>query len=226
MRGTWNGYPEPVSGPGIDPKDLRVSDGERAHVLALLEKATGRGLIDLAEFSDRSATVVAARTRGELNAVLLDLPGLVIAGRTVAQAGQQASADPAPSFPLGPGRSVPALQLTGWGSRDFKGYWVAPARIVIGGPVASTRLNFTSAQLTSRDVTIEFQNNAYGSVELIVPDGSAVRFDGLQMRSGGVDNRVRPGFGSGVLNLTLTGVKRGGSVLIRYPRRGLFGGRG
>ena len=75
-----------MPGQGVDPKDLRVSDAERAHVMSLLEKATGRGLITLAEFSDRSSTVIHARTRGELNAVLLDLPGLAIAGRSLGQA--------------------------------------------------------------------------------------------------------------------------------------------
>ena len=72
-----------MPGSPIDPRDLRVSDDERAHVLALLEKATGRGLIDLGEYTERSAKVISARTRGDLNAVLLDLPGLEIGGRSV-----------------------------------------------------------------------------------------------------------------------------------------------
>ena len=63
----------------IDPKDLRVSDAERTHVLVLLERATGSGLLNVHEYASRSAAVVAARTRGELNAVLVDLPGLQIA---------------------------------------------------------------------------------------------------------------------------------------------------
>ena len=32
-----------VPGSAIDPRELRVSDAERAHVMSLLEKATGRG---------------------------------------------------------------------------------------------------------------------------------------------------------------------------------------
>ena len=77
----------------VDPRDLRVSDDERSHVLALLEKATGRGLIDLGEYTERSGLVIAARTRRDLNAVLLDLPGLEIAGRTV-DAAQHAAQPP------------------------------------------------------------------------------------------------------------------------------------
>ena len=42
-----------MAGSTIDPRDLRVSDAERAHVMSLLEKATGRGLINLAEFDER-----------------------------------------------------------------------------------------------------------------------------------------------------------------------------
>jgi Mrp family chromosome partitioning ATPase len=64
--------------PGIDPRDLRVSDAEREHVASLLHRALERGLLDLAEFSTRVDAAMAARTRGELNAVLVDLPGVVV----------------------------------------------------------------------------------------------------------------------------------------------------
>ena len=56
-------YSRVMPGSPIDPRDLRVSDDERSHVLTLLEKATGRGLIDLGEYTERSAKVIAARTR-------------------------------------------------------------------------------------------------------------------------------------------------------------------
>ena len=90
-----------MPGSPIDPRDIRVSDDERSHVLGLLEKATGRGLIDLGEYTERSAKVISARTRGDLNAVLLDLPGLEIAGRSVegAQHGDSA-AEPADAWVL------------------------------------------------------------------------------------------------------------------------------
>ncbi|GAB3912943.1 hypothetical protein GCM10029964_121640 [Kibdelosporangium lantanae] len=64
--------------PGINPRDLRVSDAEREHVAGLLNRALERGLLDLDEFGTRLSAAMAARTRGELNALLLDLPGLVV----------------------------------------------------------------------------------------------------------------------------------------------------
>ncbi|HYS41922.1 MAG TPA: DUF1707 domain-containing protein, partial [Pseudonocardiaceae bacterium] len=55
---------------------MRVSDAERQHVADLLQKAVGRGLITLDEFTERTDRALAARTRGELNGVLVDLVDL------------------------------------------------------------------------------------------------------------------------------------------------------
>ncbi len=210
-----------MPGSPIDPRDLRVSDDERSHVLALLEKATGRGLIDIEEYTERSGRVIAARTRRDLNAVLIDLPGLQIAGRSV----DAASAVTRPVPTAGPGfsgavrpPSGPVLELLGWGSRTFKGYWTVPPLVVIGGTGASTRLDFTQAQLTSPTVTIEFRSNYGGAAELIVPVGSSVRLDGLQMRGGHVHNKVDPRSGGRGMTLVLTGVKKSGSILVRHPK--------
>jgi len=216
-----------MAGSPIDPRDLRVSDDERSHVLALLEKATGRGLIDLGEYTERSARVISARTRGDLNAVLLDLPGLEIAGRTVDDAQHVATPQvrPTPGFSgavQGGGEQRGVLELTGWGSRTFKGYWTAPPLIVVGGTGASTRLDFTTAQLISPTVTVEFRGNYGGAAEIVVPPGSAVRLDGLQMRGGNINNKVAPVNGTNGMTLVLTGMKKGGSVTIRHPRQGMF----
>lgn len=218
-----------MSEPAIDPRLLRVSDDERSHVLRLLEKATGRGLINLDEYNDRSELVLAARTRGELNAVLLDLPGLHIAGRTVDQARQEVSAPTAagpgysgaPRMSYGPAQT---LELTGWGSRSFKGHWTVPAKIVVGGFGASTKLDFSEAVLTSRVVTIEFRGNFGGSCELILPRGASVRFDGLAMRGASMRNKLTPG-GHGIVDLVLTGTKSGGAVAVRYSRQNWWAGQ-
>lgn len=216
-----------MPGSPIDPRDLRVSDDERSHVLALLEKATGRGLIDLGEYTERSARVISARTRGDLNAVLLDLPGLEIGGRTVGDA-QHVTSPPARSTPgysgaaAGHGDHRGVLELTGWGSRTFKGYWTAPPLIVIGGTGASTRLDFSTAQLISPTVTVEFRGNYGGAAEMVVPPGSAVRVDGLQMRGGNINNKVAPVNGTNGMTLVLTGMKKGGSVTIRHPKQGML----
>ena len=42
----------------------------------LLQRAVGQGMLSLGEFTERMDTALAAKTRGELNAVLVDLPGM------------------------------------------------------------------------------------------------------------------------------------------------------
>ena len=54
--------------------DLRVSDVERRIVQDRLHRAVGAGQLDLHEFDERVQAVWAARTRGELQRVTLDLP--------------------------------------------------------------------------------------------------------------------------------------------------------
>ena len=54
--------------------DLRVSDVERTAVQQRLHRAVGAGQLDLREYDERLQAVWAARTRGELERVTLDLP--------------------------------------------------------------------------------------------------------------------------------------------------------
>lgn len=65
----------------VSDRDLPVSDTEREHVGQLLQRAVGLGLLSLDEFTGRMDVALAATTRAELNAVLIDLPGLRIVRR-------------------------------------------------------------------------------------------------------------------------------------------------
>jgi hypothetical protein len=68
-RGTIAGVSEPVR-----PEDLRVSDAERQNVADRLRVAQEVGQLDIHEFDERVRSVWAARTRGELERVTVDLP--------------------------------------------------------------------------------------------------------------------------------------------------------
>ena len=58
----------------VRPEDLRVSDAERQNVADRLRVAQEVGQLDIHEFDDRVRSVWAARTRGELERVIADLP--------------------------------------------------------------------------------------------------------------------------------------------------------
>lgn len=89
----------------VDARDFRVSDEEREHVVKLLQRAIGRGLIDLDEFTERTDIAYASATRGQLNVVLSDLPGLVHADAP------RPGADPTTPTPHAPSGSP--MQLVG-----------------------------------------------------------------------------------------------------------------
>ncbi|EUA34247.1 hypothetical protein I553_7430 [Mycobacterium xenopi 4042] len=55
--------------------DLRISDADRNGTLRRLHNAVALGLIDINEFEQRSSQVSYARTRGELDGLVGDLPG-------------------------------------------------------------------------------------------------------------------------------------------------------
>ncbi len=198
-----------MTGPAIHPRNVPASDADRSMAVQLLERAIGRGYIDLPQFSERSHRAVQARTRADLDLLLLDLPGLQLADR---------SADPATRPPAAPA----ALALRGYGSRRLTGAWTVPALITVEGWGAATRLDFTQARLSTRLVTVQFRSNLGGVVHLRVPPGTAVRFDGLDLRGCSVHDRQPPDRAAGPppLTLALVGVKRYGSITISRPRSG------
>src|SRR5215467_15671917 len=53
---------------------VRVSDAERDAVVARLNDATGEGRLTVEEFSERVSAALAAKTRGDLDVLLTDLP--------------------------------------------------------------------------------------------------------------------------------------------------------
>ena len=205
-----------MNDPVSDPRELRVSDAEREHVAQLLQRAVGRGLIDLAEFGERTDAALAARTRGQLNAVLADLPGLVHPER------------PGPAVARRPGVQPPAVTEDAGpriravlGSVTRRGDWDVPARLVVETTMGSVKLDLSEATVPHERVEIELDVLA-ASVEVRLPAGARIDTGALQVTLSSVDvrRRVRAG-GDGPL-FVLTGSVRVGSVDVRPPRRTLF----
>lgn len=186
----------PPPGP-VDPRSLRVSDAEREHVVGLLQKAIGQGLLTLDEFTVRTDTALAARTRGELNAVLIDLPGMV----------HNEVAQPNPNQPVELRATMSSLKRSG--------RWVVPRRLVVRNRMGSTELDFTEAQIDHAEVHIELDVTG-GSVELLLPAGSSVRTDDVDVNMGSIKDKVgadqpsRPHF-------VVSGSVRAGSLKIKRP---------
>jgi len=195
----------------LSPRDLRVSDTEREHVVEVLQKAIGRGMIDLDEFTARTDTALAARTRGELNAVLTDLPGLV---HPEAYAG-------APALSYAPDQR---LELNAkYSSLVRNGRWLVPPEVVVRNRYGSTKLDFSEAQVTTPVVRIELDCK-WGSVEVVIPEQAAVDLNAItEIKYGSLQDRTGSDGRPGTPRLVFAGRLHGGSLTIRHPRRGLFG---
>ncbi|HEV7451720.1 MAG TPA: DUF1707 domain-containing protein [Pseudonocardiaceae bacterium] len=185
----------------VEPRDLRVSDAEREHVGELLQRAVGQGRLTVDEFAERMDAAMAARTRGELNAVLLDLPGFTLAHPAASE----------------------VLELSHhFGELNRRGPWRVPPRVRLVGYFGSSLLDFTNAVLASPTVTLELDKTG-GSTTIVVPEGATVDTDGLRVTVGSVKDftvrRIEPG----PVHFVITGRSTMGEVRIAHPRRWRLG---
>jgi len=223
------GGPESVSdgvGAGVGSRDLRVSDGEREHVGQLLQRAVGLGMLSLGEFTERMDTALAAKTRGELNKVLLDLPGVRLIGEPDAERPLNNHKHPPPppprAKPTGNGSAqmgavVPSAVIRGRMSNlARRGPWQVPPVLRINGVLSSVTLDFTGAVMTTQ--VVELQIDDYGSsLTLILPTEATVDLNGLDLVGASANNKVRSGPPIGPLHLVVHGRSRFGSVIAKHP---------
>jgi hypothetical protein len=176
--------------------DLRVSDADRTHVSQLLERAVGQGMLTLDEFSERIDMTLAARTRGELGAVVADLPGVELPH---------------------PGTPTPAVaeQLRGRMSTvSRRGQWTVPPRLALNTRMCDTTLDFSSATLQSTTVLLDIDDYC-STTNLVLPDGATADLNGVETFAGSTTAKVPYGPPSERLHLVVRGRVRFGSVTAR-----------
>ncbi|BBX87670.1 DUF1707 SHOCT-like domain-containing protein [Mycolicibacterium aubagnense] len=180
---------------------LRVSDADRNGTLRRLHNAVALGLIDMNEFSERSALVALARQQAELAVLVGDLPA--------PNAIVTASAD--------------RVELRGvMGSLKRQGEWVVPTRLALVRRVGSIDLDLTRARFGGPIVVIELDLK-FSSLDLRLPEGASASIDDVEVAVGSATDHRKDAPADGTPHVILTGRVLFGSVDIRGPRRGLFG---
>lgn len=194
----------------FDPRELRVSDAERMHVVNVLQKAIGHGMLTLDEFTARTDQALAATTRGELNSLLVDLPGVT----------HRESSSPVKPQPV----EIRAVMAT----IQRRGDWNVPSDMVIKNRLGSTDLDFTEATIGHSEVRIRLEAGG-GSVNLLLPERASVDTSELRINAGVIKDKVgkssggRPHFiisgtmTAGSLNVRQASYVRIGRLLIRTP---------
>lgn len=177
--------------------DLRVSDADRNGTLRRLHNAVALGLIDIAEFEERSAMVSHARLHSDLDALVGDLPG---PGAIVTTATDR-------------------VELRGvLGSLKRQGEWTVPTRLALVRRMGSVELDLTRARFAGPMVVIELDMK-FGSVEIRLPEGASASIDDVEVIVGSADDHRRDAPADGTPHIILTGKVVCGSVDIRGPRR-------
>lgn len=177
--------------------DLRVSDADRNGTLRRLHNAVALGLIDIAEFEERSAMVSQARLYSDLDALVGDLPG---PGAIVTTAADR-------------------VELRGvLGSLKRQGEWMVPTRLALVRRMGSVELDLTRARFAGPMVVIELDMK-FGSLDIRLPDGASASIDDVEVIVGSADDHRRDAPADGTPHIILTGKVVCGSVDIRGPRR-------
>jgi hypothetical protein len=174
---------------------LRMSDRDRERVVTRLNEAVAEGRLDIGEFEERLDGVLAAKTFGEVEPFVADLPAVP-----------------------GPAPDTQPTLITARGSNITRdGRWSVPARMRVEVRGSRVRLDLTQAEIHTP--TVYVQVKAHGSnVRLILLPGMSVDFGGLSMHGSRARSRVGDRAHGGGTHIVVTGEMHGSSAVARTPR--------
>jgi len=170
-----------------DDRSLRASDDDRERVADVLRQAAGEGRLTLAELQDRLEALYAAKTYGELEPVVSDLPS----GRLPRPAATAAPPARAAREAVGvPGRvgGAPGSRVAKavFGGVTRKGQWVVPSDYNVTAVFGGVELDLRDARLESHEISIEIKA-VFGGVDVVLPDDVTAVVDGTGIFGGFAD---------------------------------------
>ena len=153
-------------------RDTRASDADRETVSRWLASAAGEGRITTEEMEDRLAGARQARTYGELEELVRDLPS---------------REEPGPSTAPETLRVSASLR-----NARMRGTWRVPPRVVASAGRGFVLLDFTEALVEQGEVTVDARPN-WRSITLVVPDSYTVTTQESVPGTGDIQDRTNPG---------------------------------
>ena len=152
--------------------DVRIDDADRNRMVEVLRRHCGEGRLTLDEFSDRVALVFEARTRGELDTVVSDLPAV--------------SAPPVPETRR---RKIKRWAVAIMSGHTRKGKWRPAEEMTALAIMGGCDLDFRQAEIDGPEIRIT-AIAIMGGIDIVVPEGIAVDVSGLPLL-GDFSSRVR-----------------------------------
>ncbi len=171
---------------------LRASDADRDRTADILREALAEGRLTPDEHADRVDAVYRARTVGELEPLVRDLP---------AGAARPAAAHrpyPGPHAPAAPAENLIAV----FGGAGRRGRWRAGARLNAFALFGGVEIDLTEALFEQRTVVISSWA-LFGGVDIKVPENVSLRCTGTGVFGGfDVDGYESPDEGAPVVVVT------------------------
>lgn len=196
------------------PRTL-ASQFERELVVEQLQAHAVSGRLDFDQLAVRTRSAWAARTQGELQALLADLPGAQVQSAP-AMSAMPALEQAAPSgIPWRHPTLIPWMVAV-LGSVSRRGVWRLKPQTGSLAVLGSCDLDLSQVQVDADDPHIT-AIALLGSVTIIVPEGVQVEVNGIPLL-GSVDCRVHdapPNAQTPFLRLQVTGIACMGSVTVK-----------
>jgi hypothetical protein len=145
---------------------VRASDAERDQAVARLRDASVEGRLTLEEFTDRMTAAYDARTHGELDELVRDLPA------------------PAAPEPQAPARRW-IISLMGNSSR--RGRWRVGKRTFVISSMGNATVDLREAILAGPEVSIHVFVSM-GNATIVVPEGVDVELSVIPLMGNRMDN--------------------------------------
>jgi hypothetical protein len=150
---------------------IRASDSERAVTVDRLKTAHDEGRLTLDEFTDRIAKTRQAQTRGELQALVADLPA-PSATPSGSRAGGQAASGQSPETRI--------LPIGGWKQR---GRIRLDHDIDVFSLIGGVDLDLTDAEFAADEVTVT-SISLLGGADVTAPANVRVEVEGMSLLGG------------------------------------------
>jgi hypothetical protein len=202
--------PTPVtSQPPVAEAHLRASDADRDRVADILREALAEGRLDSAEHSERLDRLYAAKTMGELEPLVRDLP----AGRTVSHAAPA----PAAHGYAGDGSGENPNLVGILGGAERKGRWRVGHKITAVAILGGVEIDLSEATFTAPELVIHC-TAVMGGVSIKLPENVTLRGGGVIGIMGGSDIKAYESAEPGAPVVRVDGVAFWGGVEAKAKR--------
>ncbi len=187
--------------------DLRASDADRDRVADILREALAEGRLDSAEHSERLDRLYAAKTLGQLEPLVRDLP----AGRPGGAPG------PAPRARISDGTGENPNLVGILGGAERKGHWRVGHKINAVAIMGGVEIDLTEATFTAPELVIHC-TAIMGGISIKLPENVTLRGGGVVGIMGGSDVHAFESPDPGAPTVRVDGIAFWGGVEAKRKR--------